>query len=317
MLDGAQIASDPAGGHRHEAQAPIAHGEGALGEVGARHHFDAQLLHQLAHEGLGVGLAGLDLAAGQLPTAGLGLAWAALGDEQATLVDDSGGDDADLRHGGALTAAGWERPMTDPREAHYEALLADVPTWDAAVQARYEATGEAGVDALLQSRAEVAALCAFIERHRVRRWLELGAWTGRLSQTLHRLFDFELCAVADDGYAARFGLPSHAPPDAKVFIGNSRSAAYRAFREGLGAVDLVFIDADHRYAGVKADFERERALPHRFLALHDITGSNRHTVGVARLWSELDPACTTDLRRPHVELGLPHSTMGIGIWQAG
>ena len=206
--------------------------------------------------------------------------------------------------------------MTDLLEQRYLRLLADVPTWDAAVEARYRQTGEAGVDALLQSRAEVAALCAFIERHKVRRWLELGAWTGRLSLTLQALFDFELCAIADDGYASRFGLPLHRPSGAQVFIGNSRSAEYRAWRQELGPIDLVFIDADHRYAGVKADFTREQSFPHRFLALHDITGANRHTIGVGRLWEELDPACTLDLRRPHLELGLNHSIMGIGIWSA-
>jgi hypothetical protein len=64
------------------------------------------------------------------------------------------------------------------------------------------------------------------------------------------------------------------------------------------------------------DFELERTMPHRFLALHDITGANRHTTGVRRLWQELDQGHKLEIVRPHRELGLDHSIMGIGVWSA-
>ncbi len=197
----------------------------------------------------------------------------------------------------------------------FTALLADTPCWDHDVQAVYEATGEPAVDRVLQTRGELEQLCAFIAEHRVRRYLEIGLWSGRLWCSLHALFDFELVAGCDDGYAQRrFGLPLHRPPEGRLFVGSSRSAAYLSWRRQLGPVDLVFIDGDHTRAGVQADIDRERALPHRFLALHDITGSNRHTVGVRDAWRDLSGGCKRELLAPHVEIGVDNSTMGIGIW---
>lgn len=199
----------------------------------------------------------------------------------------------------------------------FSAELADTRCWDADVQAVYDATGEPAVDCVLQTRGELEALCAFIDQHKVRRYLEIGLWSGRLWTTLHRLFDFELVAGCDDGYAGRrFGLPLHRPPGGRLFEGNSRSAAYLAWRRSLGAIDLVLIDGDHTLAGVTADLKRERELPHRFLALHDITGDNRHTVGVARAWHALEGGHKRQLLAPHLEIGVPRATMGIGIWSA-
>ena len=199
----------------------------------------------------------------------------------------------------------------------FAAELADTRCWDAEVQGIYEASGEPAVDCLLQTRGELELLCRFIERHAVRRYLEIGLWSGRLWCTLHRLFDFELVAGCDDGYAQRrFGLPLHVPTGARLFEGNSRSAEYLAWRRSLGPVDLVFIDGDHSPRGIAADLAREQSLPHRFLALHDITGSNRHTTGVAAAWRALDQGHKLELCTPHSEIGSARSTMGIGIWSA-
>jgi len=187
--------------------------------------------------------------------------------------------------------------------------------WDSQTQAIYAACGEPVDDTILQNREELLGLCEFIEAHQVRSYLEVGAWTGRLASVLHRLFHFDRVAACDDGWARRFGLDLHLPPDAAFFQGSSRSEQYRQWRADLGPIDLVLIDADHHYAGVKRDFEINRAFPHRFLALHDITGANRHTVGVRRLWEELS-GNKLEIVRPHVELGLEKSVMGIGIWWA-
>ncbi len=189
--------------------------------------------------------------------------------------------------------------------------------WDAGVQELYEATGEPAVDCILQNREELIALCRFIEANRVRSYLEIGVWTGRLLSVLHRLFGFDRVAGCDDGYAQRLGLPLTLPSDARFYQGDSASPGFARFRRQLGAVDLVLIDGNHRYAGVRADLERERLHPHRFLALHDITGANRHTAGVGRLWGEIRGGEKIEILEPHRELGLDHSVMGIGICGRG
>lgn len=198
----------------------------------------------------------------------------------------------------------------------FRAALADDPCWDLEVEALFEAHGEPLADRILQNREELIGLCELVERKRVRSYLEIGLWTGRLLSTLHRLFRFDLVAACDQGFAETLGLSISVPAETRLFVGESCSEEYRAFREALGAVDLVFIDGDHRYGAVRADFERERGLPHRFLALHDICGARRQTRGVARLWGEIEGGMKAEIVRPHVELGLDRSTMGIGLWSA-
>ena len=206
--------------------------------------------------------------------------------------------------------------MSDAGPRDFRRELRHDRCWDAGVQARYEATGEPLEDCILQNREELIALCRFIEANRIRSYLEIGVWTGRLLSALHRIFRFDLVAGCDDGYAQQMGLALTLPADARFFAGDAASPDFARFRRELGPVDLVMIDGNHHYAGVRADLERERRHPHRFLALHDITGANRHTAGVGRLWGEITDGEKTEILEPHLEIGLDHSVMGIGIWRA-
>jgi hypothetical protein len=190
----------------------------------------------------------------------------------------------------------------------FEAELRGERFWDDEMEAIYLREGEALVDRALQHREEVIGLCAFLETHAVRRYLEVGVWTGRLVTLLHGLFHFDRVAACDHGWAEQCGLPIRLPPDCDFFRGDADSDAFRAWRAGLGAIDLVLIDANHHYKAVRKDFEIARSFPHRFVAFHDITGARRGTEGVARLWKELDG-------HKH-EIVAPGSKMGIGIWAA-
>ena len=185
--------------------------------------------------------------------------------------------------------------------------------WDRSTQALFEQHGEPLEDCILQNREELIGLCQFIEERQIRSYLEIGIWTGRLVSTLHRLFSFELVAACDHGWARQLGLPMALPDDVLFYDGDSASDGFRQWRAALGRVDLVLIDANHSYHAVRGDLELNRQYPHRFVALHDITGANRHTAGVKRLWNELQ-GHKHEIICPHLELGLQHSTMGIGVW---
>jgi hypothetical protein len=198
----------------------------------------------------------------------------------------------------------------------YREALRDDRCWDAEVERVFVERGEPLVDVALQNREELIGLCEWIERARIRSYLEIGVWTGRLVSILHRLFQFDLVAVCDHGWAERCGLPIAVPKEAVAFWGDSGSRGYAEWRAGLGQVDLVLIDGDHRLAGVARDFAVNRAYPHEFLAFHDICGARRQTRGVARFWSGLVEGRRHEIVRPHLELGLDRSTMGIGIWSS-
>lgn len=198
----------------------------------------------------------------------------------------------------------------------FRAELAGFQCWDDEVQRVMDEEGEPLVDCILQNREELIGLCEFIEARNIRSYLEIGAWTGRLVSTLHQLFGFDKVAVCDQGWAERLGLRITLPVGTEFFRGESESVEYVAWRETLGHFDLVFIDANHAYHAVKRDFRINRALPHRFIALHDITGNTRHTTGVKKAWAEIADGHKLEIVRPHVEAGLNHSLMGIGIWSA-
>jgi hypothetical protein len=201
--------------------------------------------------------------------------------------------------------------MTD-----FAAMLRDDKCWDMTTEALFEAHGEPLEDCILQNREELIGLCEFIERAGIRSYLEIGIWTGRLLSALHRIFEFDMVAACDHGWATRLGLEIQVPAGARLFVGDSGSEGYRRWRAALGHVDLVLVDADHRYHGVRRDFEINRCFPHGVLAFHDICGARRETVGVRRFWEELREGEKTEIVRPHLELGLDRSLMGIGLWRA-
>lgn len=195
----------------------------------------------------------------------------------------------------------------------FRAELAGERCWDAGVEKMFLTPPHVLPDALLQNREELVALCEWMEGQNVRSYLEIGCWTGRLMSALHRLFAFERMASCDIGIAEALGMPSHLPPSCVRHHGSSHAAPYRVFRSTLGHMDMVVIDGDHTYEGVKKDFEINVRHPHRFLVFHDISGRRASTEGVKRFWDELG-GNKVEIVKPHVELGLPHTTMGIGVW---
>lgn len=168
-----------------------------------------------------------------------------------------------------------------------------------------------------QHRAELVLLCEWIEKKAIRSYLELGFYRGGLLSALHELFRFEKVAGVDPWVIQRErGLVVSLPDDAKICVTRSEHADYRKFRHELGKIDLVFIDGDHSYGSVRADYEREKKQPHRFLAFHDIKNTH-HAPGVVRFWNELGGK-KRELYVPRTVLEMRMVTngdeMGIGIW---
>jgi hypothetical protein len=190
------------------------------------------------------------------------------------------------------------RCVTEAIEAQALAALGGVPCWDALVQRAYDETGEPRVDAALQNRAELAGLVAFMMANGVRSYLEIGTWTGQTLCAVAAAIDLDVVACCDHGYAQRLGLPLHLPPRAWFLRADSDS-------------DMVLVDANHHYRALKRDVALALSSPHRFLALHDITGGNRHTRGVKRVWDELDGHKLEIVRANPDCAGA--TSMGIGI----
>jgi hypothetical protein len=200
-----------------------------------------------------------------------------------------------------------------PRDFRTE--LSATKCWDRKTESLMENFGIPREDAILQNREELIGLCEWIDKNDIHSYLEIGIWTGALISQLHRLFHFDRAFACDIGQAELAGLSIQLPPEIELFRGNSRSPEFLAWRASLGHIDLVMLDGDHRYRAIKRDFEINRRFDHRFIAVHDITGYKIGTSGVKRFWDELQ--CSAyEIIRPHIELGLYCSTMGIGIVQS-
>ena len=75
-----------------------------------------------------------------------------------------------------------------------------------------------------------------------------------------------------------------------VIVGDSSKEEIQIEIRKHGPYDVVFIDGDHSYAGVKKDWEFTRTLSPRVIAFHDIAYAKKHYEEgcfVDQLWGEI------------------------------
>lgn len=89
--------------------------------------------------------------------------------------------------------------------------------------------------------------------------------------------------------------------DAHLIIGDSHNAEVKKQVEQRGPYDVVFIDGDHSYEGVKQDWEDYGDMG-KMVIFHDINPENG--LGVSKLWNEIYGNTQ--------EYIAPNSPMGIG-----
>jgi predicted O-methyltransferase YrrM len=150
-----------------------------------------------------------------------------------------------------------------------------------------------------QVRSEITAFVSLVSEEQPRRVLEIGTWRGgtlyllawasgpgarllsldvRRLGPLHRLL---IGRIATRGRTVVLrSADSHAP---------ETRAQVAAFFGG-DALDLLFIDGDHSYEGVREDYELFSPLvrPGGLIAFHDIVDGDEVRVGgVPRFWREV------------------------------
>ena len=156
-----------------------------------------------------------------------------------------------------------------------------------------------------QVRSEFEQLLDLLAAEPPRIVLEIGTAHGGTLFCFARLAAVDALLVTVDLPAGKFGGGYHpargslyqrfAGPRQRVvpLLGDSHDPSTLArVREALGGrrVDFFFIDGDHDYEGVKADFEQYGPLvrPGGLIALHDIVDGKPELVGgVPAFWQEL------------------------------
>lgn len=141
--------------------------------------------------------------------------------------------------------------------------------------------GTAQDGGLEQNEQELAMLVDFIQKKGVKTYLEIGIAKGDLMRYVESL-GVTVAGITLDRMETHKGL--------RVKYGKSQDAEIIEFmREGIkergGTIGMIFVDGDHSYEAVKADYENYKGMC-RYMAFHDILGL-RDCEGVAKLWVEL------------------------------
>lgn len=177
-----------------------------------------------------------------------------------------------------------------------------------------------------QETLELRAFISLLKQLGVRSYLEIGAREGDTFHEVMINLPAGAAGVAVDLPGGLWGKGTtklklqRAVNDlctrgymASCLFGDSKSAGTARTARMRGPFDAVLIDGDHRYEGVKGDWEIYRHFA-PVIAFHDIVGEGQAEkvthcpVEVPRLWEEIKASGLT-VR----EFIAPESKMGIGV----
>ena len=146
-----------------------------------------------------------------------------------------------------------------------------------------------------QKLPEFAGLIRLVSERELNVVLEIGTahggtywtWCRLAAPTAHLVsIDFP----GKDEWSARLRSYPRPTQTQKLIRADSHDPQTIRVVEGLrGSVDLLFIDGDHSYDGVRADFENYAPLvrPGGLIAFHDVDSTNHPASQVDRLWAQL------------------------------
>jgi predicted O-methyltransferase YrrM len=143
-----------------------------------------------------------------------------------------------------------------------------------------------------QAPWELERLVALHEELQPKRVLEIGAWHGGTLRFWLRPHGSKVVVIDDEMRRAADWeeWAEAAGSDLYLLQGTSQDARVVHAAATLGPYDFVFIDGDHTYDSVRADWENYSPLvvPGGVVVFHDIY--ERPAYGVWRLWDEITSA---------------------------
>ena len=162
----------------------------------------------------------------------------------------------------------------------------------------------------LQIEKEITDLIVFLKNHNPTSCCEIGTATGGTNFLLSQAIPSVKKIIGVDlNMKNKHKLSYYNPKKVEQHFIRGYSQSIRTFEKVNNCLngrqlDVLFIDGDHRYNGVKKDFELYSSLMKKggFIVFHDIIPdfmtkhgikTNRFTGGVPHLWKELKNKYTT------------------------
>jgi cephalosporin hydroxylase len=164
-------------------------------------------------------------------------------------------------------------------------------------------------EGMVQVREEITGFVSFLRPRRLRHAIEIGSEAGgtfylwcQLVSGMKISVDLPTGPFGSGKFAEqsalldRMGRMLSWAPNVRIVTGDSHADTTKQhvveLLEGQ-TVDLLFIDGDHSYEGVKRDFEmyREFVGPGGLIAFHDVNDTpwhRRRGCHVGRFWQELE-----------------------------
>ena len=176
---------------------------------------------------------------------------------------------------------------------------------------------------LLQKKYEILAIQEYIKHVKLNKVLDIGTFEGGTAYLWAKMIEPNGKVYCTDLNFDRHKFYNNTPEQKSIIElkGNTNDPNFvKMIQDTVGMVDLLFIDGDHSYEGVKNDFINFSPLvkPGGCVMLHDITDTIVHRergVYVWKLWQELKVKFPNALEfiDGNEYYGCPHQSMGIGV----
>ncbi len=174
----------------------------------------------------------------------------------------------------------------------------------AGVRASFKPVIKHGFD-IQQNPHELAGFLALAQKRGVKHVLEIGTGeSAGLARFMTEVLGWSVVSVD-------IHPPSVTPKSDKwTFIqGDSKTVEIPH-----GHFDMVFIDGDHSFEGLKSDWERFSSLA-PLVGIHDISEEGNYKDSVTKFWREIAHTKTGRLRSGFDEYIVEYSGMGIGVYE--
>ena len=159
----------------------------------------------------------------------------------------------------------------------------------------------------VQKPEELLELLTVMKNYDVNKVLEIGSWHGG-TMWLWKVLTIEAVGI-DDGSGlepwwhqvlkTKYNIIDYSYHDERAY---DLAKAYAPY-------DMLFIDGDHSYEGVKQDYEMYSNLvkPDGQIVFHDILNAATNECNVKKLWEEIKSPASLEIRKAPLNWG------GIGI----